>query len=101
MEQVNVIPDNISAENPFLDVEGIQLIGTSIEDAIPELGTMLWIFLGVIVLYAIIHAVVFVYHWKTYNIATGPFLARTYITYFSGIGFFLALLLFSTIAILI
>ena len=66
----------------------------------PNLDSILWGLVAVILSYTVIHAVIFVYHWHKYNIAPGPFLQMTYIVYFSGIGVFSLSILLSLVAIL-
>lgn len=91
MEQTQETTQRLPVIKDIFDFSTIEL---------PSLEVLLWGFFMLIALYAIAHAAVFVYHWGNYNIAPGPFLRRTYLIYFSGLGIFLFLLFLSTVAIL-
>ena len=66
---------------------------------LPGIPELIWGLFLLMLLYALIHAAVFVYHWHNYNIASKKFLSTTYIVYFSGLAFFLFGFLISTIAL--
>ena len=70
-------------------------------EILPNGDTLMWSLFGLIFLYALIHGIVFWYHWHKYNIAPGPFQKKTYLVYYSGSGFFLIVLFFSTLAIVL
>ena len=66
---------------------------------IPDTNTLVWLLFFLILLYTLIHASVFVFHWYKYNIAPQKFVNLTYIIYFVGVGVFMLGLLLSTFAI--
>lgn len=70
------------------------------QSAFPSGSILLWGLLGILVLYAIIHASVFWYHWNRYNIASPSFERMTILTYFSGTIVLLAVALISLLILL-
>lgn len=73
---------------------------SQLPEIIPEATQLVWMLFFVALLYAIIHAAIFVYHWYTYNISSYKFLTLTCSIYLVGTLTLLSVLFLSTIGII-